>query len=325
MDTNPSAESMPGKNNLATRDVFINLATMLSLGVAISSLIMLVTTMLDTVWPTEFNCGCDFTSEIINYMVAMFVSYCFYFYLSRKMRKEEIAVPLHHSNSFHQVMVYLTLFISGIAISYQVMGVVEEAWYYGFTGVALFKLLVLLVVFTCVFGYYLTDLKKVGDMSHSKIALVFWWGVGALMLASMIGGVLVVGSPSDQKGKRFDETRISDLQSIQSDIDDQFDDTNRPLPETLSEFYNDEYLNELHDPEFNQVYQYVKTGNDSYKLCDSFGSSSDMYMVKLRKVYGGNAENTTDVWAHDKGYKCFEFTITRPGNWNDSEATAEIQ
>ena len=304
----PMAPSAPAKVS-GVRDVFMNIAMMLSLATAISSLVLLIETLVNTVLPDQFNCGCNFTSDITMHVATLIVAAGFFFYLTWKMRKEEATMPFHHASKFHQVMVYLALFLSGLTIAYSVIDILQSTLYYGFTFAVVVKLALLVLIFGSVFAYYLSDIKLGGDLSHSKLAKASWWVIIAVMLGATIGAFIVVGSPSFQKGKRFDEMRLSSLQSIKSDIDSTFAGSDMTLPSKLSDMYSPEYMNELLDPEYNQPYEYTVTGPGTYDLCATFSTSSDDYAVKLSKVYGGNAKNTVDPWAHPAGHTCFHETV----------------
>lgn len=299
------------KSDYVVRDIFVNIAMMLSLGVAIMSFITLIQLVLDTVLPDHFNCGCDFTETIINNLVILIVSYSAYFYLSWKMRKTEGALPLHHSTVFHKIIVYLTLFVSGIGLSYKLVEILQEALYYGFSVATGLKIGILAVVFGGIFAYYFSDIKKSGDVAHSKLAVVSWWVMNALVVGAIVGAFLVVGSPNTQKNMRFDEKRIYDLSGIQDDIDSAISNTSTSLPATLQDFYSEEHLNTLLDPQYNQPYEYKVVDKDSYQLCSTFGAPSDTYARKLQKVYGENAKNTKDIWAHESGRTCFTFSVKR--------------
>ncbi len=309
MDSTPVNPVTPAKVS-GVRDVFMNIAMMLSLATAITSLVLLVETLVDTVLPDQFNCGCDMTSDITIHVATLIIAAAFFFYLTWKMRKEEAAVPLHHTSKFHQVMVYLALFLSGLTIAYSVIDILQSTLYYGFTFAVVIKLALLVLIFGSVFGYYLSDIRNAGDLTHSKLAKASWWVIIAVMLGATIGAFIVVGSPSFQKGKRFDEIRLDALQSIKSDIDDTFSDSDMALPSKLSDMYSPDYMNMLLDPEYNQPYGYTVTGPGTYDLCATFSTSSDDYAVKLNKVYGGNAKNYLDPWAHEAGYTCFHETVS---------------
>jgi len=299
---------------------------MLSLGVMVSSFIMLVQLLIDTVMPDQFNCGCNFTWDMVVYVSTLIVSALFYFYLSWKIRREENAVPLHHSNKFHQVVVYLALLLAALSISYSVVDVLQTTFYYGVTLAVFIKLGLIILIFGSIFGYYLADVKKSGDWTHAKLSIVFWWIVLVLILGSIVGTFLIIGSPSFQKDKRFDEKRLANLQWIEDDFRTYYTDYSEPLPEELSDVYSEETMNYLLDPESNTPIEYNKTGANTYELCTTFSTSSNDYAIKLKRIYGDNAKNTVDPWAYDAGYKCFNFAVSGMSlDVSDDEVTSSLK
>lgn len=292
------------------RDVFFNLATMSALYTALTSLIFLVFAILDTALPDEFTCGgCDNTYTITYYMSLVIVSYVLYAYFSWRMRNDEGVQAMHHTSIFHQVVVYITLFLMGLAIAYQAADLINTTVYYGVTAASFVKFLAIVLVAGSVFGYHLIDLKRSGDVMHSKIALSLWWVLAAVVAGSVIGSFLVIGSPQSQKERRFDEIRSDDLSYLQSDIED-YAYTNYALPENLSELTQSTY----YDPQSGQPYEYKATGDATYTLCADFSrSSTDDFQKQFAKVYGHTVQfpdkNTNEnFYSHDRGRTCYKLT-----------------
>lgn len=292
------------------RDVFFNLATMSALYTALTSLIFLVFAILDSALPDEFTCGgCDNTYEITYYMSLVIVSYALYAYFSWRMRNDEGAQAMHHTSIFHQVVIYITLFLMGLAIAYQAVDLINTTVYYGITGASFVKFLAIVLVAGSVFGYHLIDLKRSGDTAHSKAALAMWWMLAVVVTGSIVGSFMIVGSPMSQKEHRFDEIRSDDLSYLKSDIDD-YAYTNDALPESLSDLTQGLY----YDPQSGEPYEYQPTGAATYTICANFSSSStDNFQKKFKQVYGHevqlpNASSGGNFYAHDRGRTCYDFT-----------------
>ena len=65
--------------------------------------------------------------------------------------------------------------------------------------------------------YYLYDLRRDVGQKSSKIKLLVW-AVSFGVLASIVGGFFIMGSPFTLRMKRFDERRVNDLQNIQYQV-----------------------------------------------------------------------------------------------------------
>lgn len=133
------------------------------------------------------------------------------------------------------------------------------------------------------------------------------------MIALVVVTFMYIGTPQQQRALRLDERRIQDLQSIESQLYNFWQQKER-LPDTLSELTTPLYpfATIPLDPEFARgaVYEYQKTGILDFTLCATF--SSDMptqhlrYKETVRKVYPESASYT---WEYTKGRVCFTRTI----------------
>ena len=115
----------------------------------------------------------------------------------------------------------------------------------------------MLIVAGVIFAYYLYDLRRdVGQKSSQMKMLV--WAVSFGVLASIIGGFFIIGSPFTLRMKRFDERRVNDLQNIQYQIVN-FYQRKGVLPNSLDELKDPlSGFNIPLDPDTNASYEYEK-------------------------------------------------------------------
>ena len=66
---------------------------------------------------------------------------------------------------------------------------------------------------------------------------IFHWTVVIVVSGVAIAGLFASGSPSNERAKRLDEQRVSQLESISYAID-QYWNQNKSLPATLTELEN---------------------------------------------------------------------------------------
>ncbi|MCX7997116.1 MAG: hypothetical protein N2691_05210 [Patescibacteria group bacterium] len=125
-------------------------------------------------------------------------------------------------------------------------------------------------------------------------------GIGVLVLAALIAGFTVIGSPLDQSAIRYDESRYNDFQQISNRINSFYQNRNR-LPANLNELETN-VLNTI-DPVSGEQYVYQVSGEANYQLCTTFSTTLEEFR-----------RNTTQSYydlplQHNKGYSCIEFVI----------------
>ena len=125
---------------------------------------------------------------------------------------------------------YITLFIAAMTMIIDSVTIVFNFLKGDLTIQFFLKLLVILVTAAAVFGYYLWDLKKREIVSNLPKKLA--WIVVADVLASIGYGFVLAGSPAKQRGIRFNELRVNDLQNMTYAIVD-FWQARQDLPATL--------------------------------------------------------------------------------------------
>ncbi len=127
-----------------------------------------------------------------------------------------------------------------------------------------------------------------------------------VVLAAIVWGIALVGSPGSARIRRFDDQRLRDLQTIFREIQSLCQDPDiknelkKPLPRTLDELAalaRSERIN-LVDPETGDRYLYRISDETTYELCATFSSERD---------------SDIDVfWNHPAGHYCFTVDALDP-------------
>lgn len=99
---------------------------------------------------------------------------------------------------------------------------------------------------------------------------IFFFIIIALALFALIGGFILIGSPSQSRALKFDEKRIQDLIYLKSEIERIYE-KNRTLPVSLNELNPNSKVN-LEDPETKLPYEYRIISTESYELCATFAT-----------------------------------------------------
>lgn len=205
-------------------------------------------------------------------------------------------------------LIFITLFAAGVTIIGDLVGLV-----YTFLGGDLavrfvLKSLAVLFVAAAVFGYYLFNLRREpGTRVSTRKAVA--WGASALVLVIVIGAFFIVGSPETNRLRRFDEQRVGDLQSIQWQVVNYWQQKEK-LPVSLAELEDPiSGFVTPRDPETDQAYEYLVRNGLTFELCAGFNLKSIS-----RDGYGGRPVpadifDSSQAWQHDAGRVCFERTI----------------
>ena len=124
---------------------------------------------------------------------------------------------------------------------------------------------------------------------------------GLVVVATVIGAIVVMGSPGEQRKMRIDEDRINDLRAIEAAVRLHRKDTGA-LPEDLATLdARPGVALDLADPQSAAPYEYRRDGTDAFELCASFATDSGDRRARL--------DWQGLEWAHGTGRHCFTFRI----------------
>lgn len=128
-------------------------------------------------------------------------------------------------------------------------------------------------------------------MSLGRLALV---GVVAVVVAAVIAGLMITGSPQEQRLLRDDDERVNDLQRLSNVIQRYYRETER-LPADLATLLNGWISQEIpRDPDTDAPYGFELIGATAYELCAEFSLES-------RPI------RQPEFWDHGMGRQCFYF------------------
>ena len=120
------------------------------------------------------------------------------------------------------------------------------------------------------------------------------------VLAAVVGGLVLLGPPAEERARRLDERRVEDLRRI-SDATNVYWTRHMRLPESLEELSAQPGTSIVsRDPETGEPYGFQRLGGEIYELCAAFerDSSSD-----------GQVRGTGDFWSHGSGRYCFQLKV----------------
>jgi len=292
------------KTKTSPRDFFLNLLSIVALYVSATSFGVLIFQYINLLVPDAL----DFTryagdvSEAVRFPVAsLFILFPVYVWTAWFLEKEYKRKPEKREVAIRKWLVYLTLFVAAVAIISDLVALVFTFLNGEITARFVLKILTILLIAGSVFYYYLSGLRG----SKPKNLKAFSYGVISVVVISVLVSFFVVGSPTEQRDRRLDERRISDLQFIQSETII-FWQNKDLLPERLGDLDSDiRGIRVPVDPETGAPYVYNILGDKTFELCGTFSIDSQGSTVPTRSKFPG-----IDVgWEHGVGETCFERTI----------------
>jgi len=290
------------------KDFFLWAGAMIALYSSVFAFIALLFQYINYAYPDPlvsyyidpFSSGIRFAMATLIVMVPVAVL------LFRVLRKDIESVPAKADLWIRRWILVLTIFVAGLAVVGDLITLINYFLGGDLTTRFVLKVVVLLLVAAAVFTHFLADLRGYW-VRYSGRAQMVGWGAGIVVLAAIAAGFLIMGSPNQVRLYRFDQTKVSDLQSIQYQVVNYWQ-QKETLPSTLEQL-EDPISGWMlpQDPE-GQVYRYEKTGNQSFKLCATFNAESrngENGSIARPAMYGVEGEN----WQHGAGEVCFDRTI----------------
>lgn len=324
------------KNKLSPKFFFLSLGVLVTLITSVVAFLNLIFQTLEKKFPDVLNASYDYGYSSWNYdgirsaiatLIIVFPVFLLLSYFWRKSSKVNLG---HIDEIIRKWMVYLILFIAGVVAIVDLVVLVRYFVSGEITLRFILKVVATLVVAKMVGVFYLTEigyLKKFKKITE-KVSMVL---APALVIFGIVWSFSVIGSPKDQRNLRLDERRVGDLQSIQWQIINYYQ-QKEALPVTLTDLSNPISGFRLPvEPEFEKglKYEYINKGGLTFELCATFA----MPMPKGWQEYSGRGgvvpmmygENdvmtsssypypggqTSDSWDHDAGRTCFERTIDK--------------
>ncbi len=290
----------------SAKDVLLNIGAFLSLYTLVGSLIDLLFTIIDKAYPqivTDYYYNSYSSSTSISWPVSILVVIFPVFILLMWFLEKEYSVePDTQMSTAHKGLTYITLVLSGITIIADLITVV----YYFINGEALtasflLKILVLLIVATGIFLYFITDIR--GKLTK-KLRMIWRFISGAIILIAVVWGFSVLGSPRTQRLIKYDEQKVGDLQNIKSGVES-FYSQKGLLPGTIDEMSGSNFYGSAVDAQTQKSYEYTKTTETTYNLCAEFNKATpdptkpNTYMRPLGY----------ESFVHKSGHQCFTETI----------------
>lgn len=325
------------KQTLTPKFFFISLGVLVTLVTSVSSFLILFFETLNKKFPDSLNGTYlygynSYNFETIRAALATLIIFFPVFLILTYLWSRELNKDIGRINEIiHKWMVYLILFLASLVIIIDLVTLVRYFVSGEITNRFIFKVIGTLIVAGLVDFYYFLKMKnnkkfKKFELLCGIISIIFVIGL-------IVGSFSVMGSPAKQRAWRLDERRINDLQGMEWQIINYWQQKEK-LPETLADLSNpvSSYMIPV-EPEFEKgrIYEYLPSVNEgelSFELCATFSAempkgwqensydrmSSGSSSVSKNDIavygiypYGG----TNNSWDHGVGRTCFTRIIDK--------------
>jgi len=296
---------MEQKIKTGPQDVFFHLLGLVTLIINVVSFISLLFQYVNALFPDQLTSYYSYTqgySVMRTAISSLLIVWPVYILTAWLIRKEEKKHIEKHELSMKKWLTYLILFVAAITIIIDLITLVNNFLGGDLTIQFALKVLVVLITASVVFGYYIWELKK--GKPTAKLPRLAAIAVSALILIAMVAGFFVIGTPKEQRARRFDEQRVEQLQAIQSQIINYWS-KKQILPEKLSDLTDDiSGFRPETDPVTHEPYTYTVKGDLTFELCAEFQTEKQDTESMMYKPY-----YFEENWNHGIGKHCFERTI----------------
>lgn len=323
------------KASLTPKFFFVSLGVIVTLITSVSSFLLLFFAALEKKFPDVLNSAYQYGYNTTTFdsirgplatLIIIFPVFFILAYFWKKQSKNELG---HIDTIIHRWMIYLILFLASIVIivdlvtlvRYFVAGEITSRFIYKVIGTLVVALIVGKYFYISEFWHGKEIIKKLNRIINPIASVI-------LVVLLIVYSFIIMGSPAKQRLLRLDDRRVSDLQSIQYQVINYWQQKEK-LPTSLSDISNPISSFSIPvDPEFEKgkVYEYIPKDKLSFELCATFsldmpkgwqeynygGGIMPMYAGKDMSVssypYPGG---TNESWDHKAGRTCFARTIDK--------------
>lgn len=292
------------------KDVFLQLFNIVTFYLSMIGFIILYVQYVNALFPDKLNYYFTAISDLVRVASSiLFIAIPAYIISAWFLSKDIAVMPEKRELKLRKWLTYFTLFISAVTIIVDLMIFVYNFLNGEISVRFVLKVLVVLLVACGVFGYYMWDLKR-KDL-QSKLPKILAIVLAVFALVSIIIGFFIVGTPVDQRNRRFDEQRVQELQMIQGQVVNYWT-LKKSLPADLS-LLQDNISGFMvpSDPDTKVGYEYKILDPLKFELCATFARPNNELDFRFKEApqYAMPNDSFQQNWNHEAGRTCFTRTI----------------
>lgn len=302
---------------ITPKDFFLWAGAMLSLYISVFTFVSLLFSYIDYAFPDPLEYYVDpYSSGMRASIAALIVLFPLALFLMRLIRTGIAADATRGEIWIRRWALMLTVFLAAAAVVIDLITLINYFLGGDLSTRFALKVGVVLLVAGGFFMHFLADIRGYWT-ANPRYARMVGWAAFAVVIASIVSGFFIMGSPAQVRLYRFDDQKVSDLQNIQYQVVN-FWQTKERLPLTLTEM--EDPLGGFTAPRDAQtgesyVYEIVKVPH-TFKLCATFNApmqETSPHHEKTdlaRPAYPSIMPDlSVSSWEHGAGAHCFERTI----------------
>lgn len=308
------------------RDVFFYLLMIIMLYASVIAFISLLWQYINVQFPDPLEFYYSGAVSIMrNAISSLVVVWPVFIFMSWLINKDLRVDKLKQNTWVRRWLLYLTLFVAAITIIIDLVTLTNSFLSGELTTRFLLKVLVILVVAVVIFWFYMWELRRDASKvsNRHKIAAIT---TSVIIVGWIVAGFFIVGTPAEQRQIRFDEQRVNNLQSIQYQVVDYWNQKG-VIPSDLDDLSSSigGFVAPT-DPLTQEAYEYQVNGPLEFTLCATFAKDSkdsDFAQREPRIAFDpfGAPTKGFDSWEHGEGRVCFDRTIDPELNKRDGAPT----
>ncbi|MEA4910491.1 hypothetical protein SDC9_33242 [bioreactor metagenome] len=318
------------KQSLSPKFFFLSLGVLVSLIVSVVSAISLFFETLKKVMPDVLNAAYYYGYDSYSYdkmrvmLATLIIAFPLYLILSYFWKKVVKKGVEGWNIVIFKWMIYLILFLAIVVFAVDLITLVNNFVSGELTARFLWKVLATALIAGLAWVYYYSILRDFKKEKNKKILFTSLFALAVILfLGSIFFGFKVMGSPATQRALRLDSRRVNDLQSVQWQVINYWQQKS-VMPQKLEDLKDPLSYSTLPvDPEFEKgkTYEYNFKEGLTFELCADFsapmpkgwvedggGKVMPMFADKMATsvAYPGSSNES---WDHEAGKTCFERTI----------------
>ncbi len=315
-------QSLETTPKLSAKFFFLSLGVMVGLIWSVTAFLTLLFDSLNNIFPDALNGLYQYGYQSFAYdsirsgIASMLIVFPLFILVSYFWNRVSAGTLGKVDSIIRRWMIYLILFLASLIIVIDLVTLVRYFISGEITIRFILKVLGAFIVAGLAGSYYIYELtqEKFGGAIVQKISL----GISTLcVIAIIVFGFTVIGSPAKQRMLRFDDRRVQDLQSIQYQVVAYWQKKEK-LPEKLGELTSVmSGFTVPVDPESEKglVYEYIKKEGVSFELCATFslpipkGPAGSSYSDKSTMSAIPSDVGGGESWDHGVGRVCYPRTI----------------
>ncbi len=319
MDTKPLENNRSSTARATPKDFFLWAGAMVSLYVSVFAFLGLVFDYINYVFPNPLQTYYvdPYQSGISYEMASLIVMFPLFFALMWIIHNDIVRDHSRREIWVRRWALMLTLFLAGLTAAIDLI-VLLTTFLSGeaLTVAFLLKVALVFLLAAGVFMHFMADFWGFWEQYPERAHRV-GYGATLLVVLTIAAGFLIVGTPGQARQQRFDAQRVSDLQSIQSQVVYYWQQKGA-LPKSINDL-NDSlsYFTVPVDPQTGSAYVYEVGAVHSFQLCATFSTDSNgrpqpsngMTSPVMPDSSYKDAVSLGDNWQHGKGQSCFIRTI----------------